>query len=137
MRLPCNFYRAIATNRANNITFIAFSPDGKFIATSDIQGNIELRAIDLESDSNDDKLIATFTKNDDNDDNDGNKILYLDFTADGKTIRAVDRYATLSYWNLDIDILLKKGCNWLKNYSTTELSIYCNSSLSEKKFGGK
>ena len=118
-----NFYRAIATTRADNITFIAFSPDGKFIATSDIQGNIELRAIDLESDSIDDKLLATFTKKD------LNKILYLSFTADGKTIRAIDQYGIISYWNLDIDILIQQGCNWLKNYSTTETSVHCNSSL--------
>lgn len=121
-----NFHRAIATSRADNITSIAFSPDGKLIATSDGEGNIELRAIDLESDSINDKLLATFTHKD------VSKILDINFTADGKAIRAVNQYGILYYWNLDIDILLQQGCNWLKNYSTTEANIHCNSSLSKK-----
>ena len=52
----------IATNTANNITSIAFSPDGKLIAIGDEDGNIELKAISLVSNSIDSQLLATFKK---------------------------------------------------------------------------
>ena len=104
-------------NAQENITSIAFSSDKQLIATANKKGTIQLRKIDG-------TLLATFTKNN------NTSIVHLDFTADGRTIKAIERYGNVDHWYLDIDTLIQKGCGWLKDYlvthdEKTELSQIC------------
>ena len=110
--------REQTNNTQENITSIAFSSDNKLIATASKNGIIQLRKIDG-------TLLATFTKNN------NRAIVHLDFTADNKTIKAIDQYGMVSDWHLDIDALIKEGCNWLQDYlakaDRPELTRICNS----------
>lgn len=106
-------------NTQDDITSIAFSSDDRLIATANKNGIIQLRKIDG-------TLLATFTKNN------NRPIVHLDFTADNKTIEAIDQYGMVSNWHLDVDTLIQEGCNWLQDYLATqndnpELARICNS----------
>lgn len=119
-----NFSKLIVDSNKNDnaqekITSIAFSPNNKLIATSNEKGEIQLRKVNGE-------LLATFTKNDEQ------KIVYLEFTADNKTIKVIDQYGKVTDWHLDINTLINKGCSWLEDYlatqnEATELTKICSS----------
>ena len=94
-------------NTSENITTIAFSSDNRLIATANKDGIIQLRKIDG-------TLLAIFTKNNDR------PIVHLNFTADNKTIEAIDQYGMVSNWHLDVDTLIQEGCNWLQDYLSTQ-----------------
>ena len=99
-------------NRRWKINAIKFSPDSKLIATASSlnTGNnndlktptkVELYTIDGE-------LLSTFELN-------NSTIVNVDFSEDGKTILAIDSLGQVKSWNLDLEILIKRGCNWLQN----------------------
>ena len=106
-------------NIQENITSINFSPDGKFLVTAsyigadgspfsktpDDKGKIQLR-------HSDGTFILDFELKE-------RKIINVDFSQDSKTILAVDDLGFITNWNLDLDILLQRGCEWLKDYSRT------------------
>ncbi len=99
--------REATNNTSENITSISFSPDNQLIATASKNGIIQLRKIGG-------TLLATFTKNN------NRPIVHLDFTADNKTIEAIDQYGMVSSWHLDVDTLIQEGCNWLQDYLATQ-----------------
>jgi WD40 repeat protein len=78
---------------------VAFSPDGKTIATGSDDGTVKLW--NLEG-----KEIQTF-----------NSSFSAAFSPDGKAL-AVGDGNNVVLLNLDLDDLTAKGCNWLHDYLT-------------------
>ena len=111
--------REQTTNVLENIVSLSFSPDGKLIATANRDGEIQLRKIDG-------TLLTIFNKNN------NRKIVNLDFTPDGQTILALDQYGIVTYWDLDINVLRQKGCNWLQDYLVTKEQLINNICSKEK-----
>jgi tetratricopeptide (TPR) repeat protein len=57
----------------------------------------------------DGRVIKTLQSND--------QITDIAFSSDGKTLAASCNDNTLLLWNLDLDVLLEQGCDWVGNYT--------------------
>ena len=86
----------------DEVANVSFSPDGQIIASASGDGIIKLSKPDG-------NLITTLT---------GHKSVAtsLSFSPDGKTLASASRDKTVILWNLNLDDLLVRGCNWLHDY---------------------
>ncbi|MEO1764520.1 MAG: WD40 repeat domain-containing protein, partial [Cyanobacteria bacterium J06629_18] len=80
------------------VTSISFSPDGKMIATASTK-NIKLWSVDGTP-------LTTYERL-------GNGS--VSFSPDGKSIAAAG-YQGIKVWDFDLDKLIKRGCNWGRDY---------------------
>jgi WD40 repeat protein len=82
-------------------TSVAFSPDGKTIATASREKTVQLWNLQGQ-------VIKTLQGNSD-------RIWSVTFSPNGKTI-ASSSDKTVKLWNWDLDDLLVRGCNWVRDY---------------------
>jgi WD40 repeat protein len=47
----------------------------------------------------------------------------LSFSPDGKTLASASLDRTMILWNLDLEDLLRRGCNWLRDYLKTNPNV--------------
>ena len=83
------------------VNSVSFSPDGNFLVSG---GDTTVRVWSVNG-----ALLHSFEHNNAN-------VFSVDFSPDGKTIASGSRSATVILWNLDLDNLLVRGCNWVQDY---------------------
>ncbi len=95
---------------SDDVWSVSFSPDGNTIASASIDNTVKLWNLDG-------KLLKILQ---------GHKANVADvsFSPDGKTLASASWDKTVILWNLDewtmdVDGLLERGCNWLRDYLTT------------------
>jgi WD40 repeat protein len=88
---------------------VSFSPDGQILASSSSDQTVKLWSIDG-------TLVKSFETA---------LIFQLSFSPDGKTLllKGWNHCPTLELWNLDLDDLLVRGCNWLRDYLKTNPNV--------------
>jgi WD40 repeat protein len=47
----------------------------------------------------------------------------VSFSPDGKTLASASIDGKVILWNLDLEDLLKRGCNWLQDYLRTNPNV--------------
>ncbi|NJO61887.1 MAG: hypothetical protein HC836_27690 [Richelia sp. RM2_1_2] len=85
---------------------VAFSPDGKTLASGSLDNTIKLWDIGSS------KLLTTLSAHQDS-------VYSVAFSPDGKTLASGSGDNTIKLWNLDLDDLLAKGCEYLQEYLMT------------------
>ncbi|NER49562.1 MAG: hypothetical protein F6J92_23290, partial [Symploca sp. SIO1A3] len=86
------------------VTSVSFHPDGKLIASASWK-TVKLWSIDGEE-------IATFERLGGGD---------VSFSRDGNIVGI--SYGRVALWNSDLDELLERGCNWVRDYLKNNLSV--------------
>ncbi|WP_249064378.1 AAA family ATPase [Argonema antarcticum] len=104
----------------NGVVGVAFSPDGLMIASASDDHTVKLWNLDG-------KLLTTFKGHTD-------EVWGVSFSPDGQIIASASFDRTVRLWRidpedfiLDLDVklnnLLKKGCNWIRNYLKTNPNV--------------
>jgi WD40 repeat protein len=88
---------------------VAFSPDGKTLASASGDNTIKLWSVDG-------KALNTLKGH-------GSAVLSVAFSPDGKTLASASRDNTIKLWNLNLTDLLNLGCTWLRDYLTTNPNV--------------
>jgi len=84
------------------VSSVSFSPDGKTLASTSWDTTVRLW-------SRQGKELATLKGH-------SAAINSISFSPDSKTIASASEDKTVILWNLDLNDLLKQGCNWLNDY---------------------
>ncbi|MDT9200621.1 effector-associated domain EAD1-containing protein [Limnospira fusiformis KN01] len=99
---------------------VSFSPDGQMIVSGSFDGTIKLWSIDG-------KILRTIKRHTD-------RVYGVSFSPDGQMIASASADKTVRLWHitpddliLDLNIklnnLLKKGCNWIRDYVKTNPNV--------------
>ncbi|MGJ5634753.1 WD40 repeat domain-containing protein, partial [Nostoc sp. CALU 1950] len=102
---------------------VAFSPDGKTIASASYDKTAKLWRMDG-------SLITTLKGHE-------AQVLQVAFSPDGKTIASASADKTVKLWNLNLDNLLVQSCNWLHDYLKNSPNISENDKHLCDDVGGK
>jgi len=90
------------------VTSVSFSPDGQMLAsTSDYM--VRLWSIDGTE-------LHTFRGHRDG-------LNSVSFSPDSQMIASASNDGTVILWNLDLDDLLRRGCDWLRDYLKTNPNV--------------
>ncbi len=114
--------RINSKNIQENLTSLAISSDGNIFATASSDGTIQVRQLDgtllLKFDT--DKQVV----NSKDDNSEISQIKNIYFSQDDKTILVIRSNGSISAWTMDLDNLLQRGCQWLKDYSSSHMDFY-------------
>ncbi len=91
------------------VTNLTFSPDGQIIASASHDGIVKLW-------HKNGKELHTF-------ETDCAWVNSINFSRDGKTLAFASADGTVILWNIDLEDLLKRGCNWLQDYLKTNPNV--------------
>ncbi|EGJ32189.1 MULTISPECIES: hypothetical protein [Moorena] len=117
----------MSSGHNNQLTSIKFSPDGKLLASASLDSRIKLWDVTTG------KELQTLI---------GHRhwVNSVSFSPDGKLLASAGSDNTVKLWNLELDLdnLMRLGCNWLDDYLAThpemeELESACQSAL-EKRY---
>jgi WD40 repeat protein len=86
-----------------SVESVAFSPDGKTLATASFDNTIKLWNPTTGN------IISTLNGHQD-------RVWSVAFSPDGKTLATGSWDKTIKLWSLDLDYLLAKGCEHLEGY---------------------
>ncbi|MDF5723242.1 MAG: AAA-like domain-containing protein [Rhizonema sp. PD37] len=90
----------------SSVYSVVFSPDGKTLASASWDNTIKLWNVATS------KEIFTLSGHE-------NTVYSVVFSPDGKTLASASWDKTIKLWSLDLDDLLARGCNYLKEYLAT------------------
>ena len=95
--------RPILTGHSDGVTSLSFSPDSQILASGSADTTLKLWDVQTSS------LLKTLSEHRD-------RIQSVNFSADGKTLVSSSDRQGVVLTNLDLDNLLKQGCDRLQNY---------------------
>ncbi|NER46688.1 MAG: hypothetical protein F6J92_08340 [Symploca sp. SIO1A3] len=98
----------VLLNHGYPVYNIRFSPKGKTLASVS-KDTIKIWRLDG-------KLLQTLQR-------DTDLIFEVNFSPDGKTIASADSNEKVILWNLDLDDLLGRSCDWLRDYLTSNYNL--------------
>ena len=101
---------ATLTGHGNLVISVAFSPDGKTLASGSSDKTIKLWNLQTQ------KAIATLTGHSD-------EVYSAAFSPDGKTLASGSSDKTLKLWVWDFDKLMAFGCNSIGDYLRTNPKV--------------
>ncbi|MBF2067212.1 MAG: hypothetical protein IGS39_22770 [Calothrix sp. C42_A2020_038] len=87
---------------SDSVNSVAFSPNGNVLAAAGWDSKVKLW-------SREGKLIKTFNGH-------NAPVLDVAWSPDGQTLASASEDKTIILWNLDLNDLLKTGCNWVGDY---------------------
>ncbi|MCL1467582.1 caspase family protein [Argonema galeatum] len=93
---------ATLKGHSREVISVSFSPDGQTIASGSNDNTIKLW-------SRDGKELATLKGH-------SSAVSSVSFSPDGKTLASGSYDKTIILWNFDLDNLLGRSCNWLRDY---------------------
>ncbi|MBE9008646.1 caspase family protein [Pseudanabaenaceae cyanobacterium LEGE 13415] len=91
------------------VTSISFSPNSKILASASADNTIKLWNFAG-------REIASFTEH-------TASVTSINFSRDSKRMVSTDSEGTTIVWNLDLDDLLKRGCDRIRNYLKTNPNV--------------
>jgi WD40 repeat protein len=97
------------THHSSWVTNLSFTPNGEIIASASHDGIVKLWNLDG-------KEIQSFKT-------DCPCVNSVSFSRDGKTLAFASADGTVILWNLDLEDLLKRGCDWLRDYLKTNPNV--------------
>ena len=89
----------------NFIESVSFSPDGKTLASCSLDRTIKLWNVETGDE------VRTLNGHDD-------IIVSVNFSSDGKILASASADMTIKLWDLDLDSLMARSCNLVRNYLT-------------------
>jgi len=94
---------------SDSVNAVNFSPNGEVLAAASWDSTVKLW-------SSDGKLIKTLN---------GHRAPVLDvsFSPDGQTLASASDDNTIILWNLDLNNLLRRGCNWVSDYLKSNRNV--------------
>lgn len=95
---------------SDSVTDVAFSPDGRLVASASYDGYIRIWS------TRDGTLLKTLMGH-------GDSVMALSFSPDGYILASASRDKTVILWNLDLDDLMRKACDWLRDYLNTNRNL--------------
>ena len=105
-----------------DIANLSYHPDGKTFVIAYRDGTIQLRRLDG-------TLLISFDNAEATNNysvfREAEEIKSVDFSLDGKTILAINPDQTISAWDIELNTLLQRGCQWLENYQSTPPQDIC------------
>ncbi|BAZ16845.1 WD-40 repeat-containing protein [Calothrix sp. NIES-4071] len=87
---------------SDSVNSVTFSPNGEVLAAAGWDSKVKLW-------SREGKLIKTFNGH-------NAPVLSVAWSPDGQTLASASEDKTIILWNLDLNDLLKRGCNWVGDY---------------------
>jgi WD40 repeat protein/tetratricopeptide (TPR) repeat protein len=87
---------------SDSVNSVNFSPNGEVLAAAGWDSSVKLW-------SREGKLIKTFNGH-------NAPVLSVAWSPDGQTLASASEDKTIILWNLDLNDLLKRGCNWVGDY---------------------
>ncbi|MBV6624257.1 MAG: CHAT domain-containing protein [Rivularia sp. (in: Bacteria)] len=93
----------------DNVYAVTFSADDSLVITGSTDKNLNFWSLDG-------KLINTIKAHQ-------GEIKEVEFSRDNDVFASVDMRGKVILWNLDIDELQRRGCDWLKGYLRTNVEV--------------
>lgn len=97
------------SGHGDRIVDICFSPDGKIL----VSGSEDYTVIIWSLDGKFRHILSGHHSS----------IIGIQFSEDGKTLISVSSDGMVKFWNFDLDDLLTKGCDWLRDYLKTNPEV--------------
>jgi WD40 repeat protein len=99
----------VFSGHGDRIVDICFSPDGKILVSGSEDDTVRIWSLDG-------KFMQVLSGHQ-------TSIIGIGFSQDGKTLISVSSDGMVKFWNFDLDDLLTKGCDWLRDYLNTNPEV--------------
>ncbi len=98
------------TGHSDGVTSVSFSPNGKTLASGSADKTVKLWNVAEGT------LLETFNEHRD-------QVHSVSFSLDGRTLLSASEDTTIVLWDLDLESLLKRGCDRLYDYLKTNPNL--------------